>query len=332
MPMRPGGCNGYNPAMPLAVLRLLSETEFHSGEAIARALGITRASVHNAVREAQRLGITVHAVRGRGYRLAQRHDWLDAAWLDDAAQALGWRVEVHERLDSTNSHLLAMAQRGAAHGQVVVAEMQYAGRGRRGRVWQAELGRSLTFSLLWRFQRPLTALSGMSLVVGLALVRGFAELGVEARLKWPNDVLLGEGKLAGILIETQGDVQSGASAVIGIGINLAVTAAAAERAGTPVASLAEAMAHPPERNRLLIALLTGLEAALRHFDREGFAPFAGEWMAAHAHQGRPVRILGALGEERSGTALGVDDQGALLLGTAEGVRAVHAGEVSLRPC
>lgn len=318
--------------MPLPVLRLLSHEEFRSGEAIARQLSVTRASVNNAVREAARLGVEIQAVRGRGYRLGYRYDWLDATRLGGAGAAGGFAFQVHDRLDSTNTHLMALAQAGAAHKSVVAAEQQSAGRGRRGRTWHAQLGRGLTFSLLWRFQRPLTALSGLSLVVGLALARCLGALGVEARVKWPNDVLLGEGKLAGILIETQGDVLSGATAVIGIGLNLAATPEVAARAGAPVASLADVLARVPDRNDLLLAILRELDIELRAFDAEGFAPFAEDWMRLHAHQGRPVAILGANGRRRPGRALGVDAEGALLLETSEGVAVIHSGEVSVRPC
>lgn len=319
--------------MPIAVLRLLSAEEFRSGEAIARQLSVSRASVNNAVQEAQRLGVEIHAVRGRGYRLAERYDWLDANRLNALQAAPGFEFQVHERLASTNSHLLGEAQQGAVHKSVVVAEMQSDGRGRRGRTWHAQLGRSLTFSLLWRFQRPLTALSGLSLVVGLVLARCMHDLGAEAvRVKWPNDVLLGEGKLAGILIETQGDVLSGASAVIGIGLNLSATPDLPRQAGVPVASLSDVVARLPERNGLLLAILAALDAALSRFDAEGFAPFAQDWMRLHAFQNREVAIHGAHGLVRLGRVLGVDPVGALLLETTEGVDIIHSGEVSLRPC
>lgn len=319
--------------MPLPVLRLLSHQEFRSGELIARQLSITRASVNNAVREAQLQGVEIHAVRGRGYRLAAPYDWLDAACLLESEANSGFVFQVHERLDSTNSHLMAQAQQGAGHKSVVAAELQSQGRGRRGRTWHAQLGRGLTFSLLWRFQRPLTALSGLSLVVGLSLARCLGKLGAEAvRVKWPNDLLLGEGKLGGILIETQGDVLSGATAVIGIGLNLSTTPEVSRQAGVAVASLSDVVSHLPERNALLLAILAELDRDLRRFDAEGFAPFADAWVGLHAFQGRPVAIHAANGGLRQGLALGVDASGALLLETSEGVVAIHSGEVSLRPC
>jgi BirA family biotin operon repressor/biotin-[acetyl-CoA-carboxylase] ligase len=319
--------------MPLPVLRLLSAVEFRSGEDIAQRLSVTRASVNNAVREAQGLGVVIHAVRGRGYRLGYRYDWLDATRLDTAGGKAGFAFQVHDRLASTNSHLLALAQQGAVHKSVVAAELQSDGRGRRGRAWQAQLGRGLTFSLLWRFQRPLTALSGLSLVVGLALARCLRRLGADTvRVKWPNDVLIGTGKLAGILIETHGDMLSSATAVIGIGLNLALTDEVAALAGVQVASLVDVVPRLPERNDLLLAILQELDADLRRFDASGFAPFADDWLSLHAFQGEQVVIHGVNGVLHQGRVSGVDADGALLIDTPEGRVAVHSGEVSLRPC
>lgn len=317
--------------MPFAVLRRLSAEAFRSGELISRELALSRASVHNAVELARTLGVDIHAVRGRGYRLALRYSWLDQAFLEEALKPLGYAVQVEDRLDSTNTQVLAAAQAGAAHKFLLAAEMQMAGRGRRGRNWFSQLGGGLTFSLLWRFNRPLTGLSGLSLAVGLALTRVLRAQGVsDAAVKWPNDVLLGDRKLAGILIETQGDMLSTATAVIGIGVNfragLEVQAAAAQ----PVADLSGRLAAMPDRNRVLIEIARELERVLTVFDAQGFEPFVDDWQAVHAWQGRPVRVINALGESEPGVAMGVDGQGLLLLQTEGGLKSVHSGEVSLR--
>lgn len=317
--------------MPLSILRLLSADAFRSGQDISRQLAVSRASVHNAVALARALGAEIHAVRGRGYRLACRYTWLDATQLGRQLGEIGYTLELREAVDSTNSRLMLAAQQGEVHKRVLAAETQSAGRGRRGRDWLAQLGGSLTFSVLWRFQRPLTALSGLSLVVGLTLCRVLRAQGVSgAGVKWPNDVLVGDRKLAGILIETHGDMLSAATAVIGIGINVRVDAALAERAGQAVADLAGEMGRMPDRNDLLVAVLGALDEALERFDAQGFAPFREEWRALHAWQGRSVRVLGAAGATLTGEAVDVDEQGALLLATPEGMRAIHSGEVSLR--
>lgn len=317
--------------MPLSVLRLLTHDRFRSGEELSRVLGLSRASIHNLVERAREMGVEVHAVRGRGYRLAMPYSWLDGLALAPAGRAAGYLVQVHERLSSTNSHLLLQAQQGGSHKSVVAAEIQTAGRGRRGREWLAPLGNSLAFSVLWRFRRPLTALSGLSLAVGLAVVRTLHRLGVErARVKWPNDILVEEGKLAGILIETHGDMLGEATAVIGIGINVRVSEALRAEVPVPVADLAGVMDAPPDRNDLLLAILAEMDGVLGVFDRHGFAPFVSEWQRCHAWQGRSVRVSGAGPADIAGVARGVDATGALCLHTANGDCLVHSGEVSLR--
>jgi len=318
--------------MPLPVLRLLSPEEFRSGEEISQQLAISRASVHNAVEQARSQGVEIHAVRGRGYRLAYRYSWLDGEALRQELGAHGYDVQVEDSVDSTNSRLLAHAQQGGGHKRVLAAELQSGGRGRRGRTWHGLLGGSLTFSLLWRFNRPLTGLSGLSLVVGLALARALQSMGVAGiGLKWPNDVLLDGRKLAGILIETQGDMLSAATAVIGIGVNVHAGEGLAVQAAQPVADLAEAMAHLPDRNALLVAILSEMDKVLHAFDGEGFAPFASAWQDLHAWQGRTLQVITPAGVSAQGEAVGVDGEGALLLATEAGMQRIHSGEVSLRP-
>lgn len=318
--------------MPFPVLKLLSSDEFRSGEDISRDLGVSRASVHNLVARAREFGVTIQAVRGKGYRLAERYSWLQAERLAGPMAGSGYTLLLHEQVDSTNSLLLGLAQQGQPHKSVLAAEWQAHGRGRRGRTWWAPLGSGLTFSLLWRFQRPLTALSGLSLAVGLALARGFRSLGVEdVQVKWPNDILVGGRKLAGILIETHGDMLSAATAVIGIGVNVRTALAASEARDFQPVAVEDVLGKQLDRNEVLLHLLAELDAVLKTFDNQGFAPFVGAWEAMHAWQGKPVQVIGAGGQSiLEGEALGVDETGVLRLSTADGIRLVHSGEVSLR--
>lgn len=317
--------------MPIQVLKLLSADQFRSGEEISHRLGMSRAHVHNMVARARELGVAIQAVRGQGYRLAEPYSWLDGERLAQAALR-GYEVLLHPEVESTNSLLLDLAQRGQVHKSVLAAEWQSGGRGRRGRAWLSPLGGGLTFSLLWRFNRPLTALSGLSLAIGVALARGLHALGVGgARLKWPNDVLVDGGKLAGILIETHGDMLSAATAVIGIGVNVRSLAEADRPSEYAATAIEDVLPGQVDRNELLLRLLTELDAVLHGFDQHGFAPFRDEWQALHVWQGQTVRVVGAGRDELVGIALGVDETGVLLIETADGVRAVHSGEVSLRP-
>lgn len=315
--------------MPFSVLKLLSAQDFRSGEEISRALGLSRASVHNLVERARALGVEIHAVRGRGYRLAESYSWLDGERLADA-RSRGFQVQLHEEVTSTNSLLLGLAQRGQGHKSVLAAEWQSGGRGRRGRTWHAVPGGGLTFSLLWRFNRPLTALSGLSLAIGVALARGLRGLGLAGvGLKWPNDVLVDGAKLAGILIETHGDMLSAASAVIGIGVNVRSRPQELDPGAQGAVAVEEVLGRAFDRNDLLLRLLAELDDVLKTFDALGFAPFRDEWQGLHVWQGKPVRVLGGPGP-LEGTALGVDAAGVLLVAAADGVRAIHSGEVSLR--
>jgi len=150
-------------------------------------------------------------------------------------------------------------------------------------------------------------------------------------VKWPNDVLLDGRKLAGILIETQGDMLRAASAVIGIGVNVQTGPGLEAQAGLPVADLAEILEPLPDRNALLVEILSEMAQVLPEFDAHGFAPFVEAWQAMHAWQGQRVQVLSAAGVTAQGEAVGVDDQGALLLAVPEGLRRIHSGEVSLRP-
>jgi len=319
--------------MLLAVLRLLRSDAFRSGEEIARALGLSRGSVHNTVMRARELGTEIHAVRGRGYRLAWPCTWLDGEQLQAVLGERGFSVAVRDYVDSTNSRLLALSQHGAAHKSVLAAEWQSGGRGRRGRTWHGRLGGGLTFSLLWRFNRPLTGLSGLSLAVGLGLARALRELGAPAEVKWPNDLLVDGRKLAGILIETQGDMLGAASAVIGIGVNVRAGAEVAAAAGVRLTDLSEVLdpLAPPDRNHLLAVILTELDRLLPEFDRDGFAPFVAAWQEAHVWQDQTVCAQHPSGTAQCGRARGVDADGTLLLETAAGIVRIHAGEVSLRP-
>ncbi len=319
------------PTNLFRVLRALSGEEFRSGEAIAQCLGISRASVHNAVRQAQALGIDMYSVRGRGYRLVYPHSWLDAEHIQDALGDLGYRVHRHEQLDSTNGRLMAMGQAGAEHKTVLTTEWQTGGRGRRGRIWLSPLGGGLAFSVLWRSNRTASDLSCLSLAVGLGLVRALRQIGLaEVQLKWPNDVLLGGRKLAGVLIELQGDVLGPSMAVIGVGVNVRLPDELRNEIDQPVVDLVEGLGVAVERNYLLVQCLKYLHEVLEHYEREGFAGLRAEWEANHAFHGREARMIAAQGESWSGRVAGIDEAGALLLDTDAGQRRFYSGELSLR--
>lgn len=312
----------------LTLLRGLSAAHFVSGTELAEQLGLSRASIHLALQDAEELGISIERQSGRGYRLRQPISWLDAAALE---KRLGppWHIEILPLIDSTNAELL---RRPLLPTPVcLAAEMQTAGRGRRGRTWNGAVGGSLLFSVAWPFAADISRLSGLSLVVGLALVDALQRCGVaNAQLKWPNDVVVDFRKLAGVLIEVQAEVNSHCRAIIGVGLNVRLPDHVRRSIDQAVVDLAQLLPGLPDRNELLATMLQSFDAFLPTFIREGFAPFRSRWDAVHAYHGQPVQLLGADGRTLEGTVAGLGEGGQLLLQTATGQMAIHAGDMSLR--
>ena len=310
------------------LLRLLADASFHTGLALTRELDVAPAAIQLGLRELEGLGLELIRARGRGYRLAEPYDCLDAAAVRAqlGARAADFHLQLLDTCVSTNTLLLERARNAIPSGSVLVCELQSAGRGRRGNSWQSGLGGNLTFSLLWRFGRGAAGLSGLSLAAGVAVARALASLGIEGvQLKWSNDLLHAGRKLGGILIELHGD-----AAVIGIGLNLRLRAGVRAAIAQAVTDLAAISAQVPQRNLLLAAILIELAPVLEQFAVQGFAPLREEWMDRHAHQGKPVTLASGDGKTVAGRAAGVAEDGALLLETAQGLERYINGELSLR--
>ena len=315
------------------LLRLLADASFHTGLALTRELDVAPAAIQLGLRELEGLGLELIRARGRGYRLAEPYDCLDAAAVRAqlGARAADFHLQLLDTCVSTNTLLLERARNAIPSGSVLVCELQSAGRGRRGNSWQSGLGGNLTFSLLWRFGRGAAGLSGLSLAAGVAVARALASLGIEGvQLKWPNDLLHAGRKLGGILIELHGDGPDSSAAVIGIGLNVRLHTTLRDAIAQAVTDVASISAEVPQRNRLLAATLIELAQVLEQFSGHGFAPLRQEWIDRHAHQGRLVMLSSDDGKTVAGRAAGVAEDGALLVETARGVERFVSGELSLR--
>ena len=325
--------------LTFSLLRLLVNGEFHSGEKLAQRLGVSRASVSNALRGMDSYGLDLFRVPGRGYCLSNPPQWLSAENISHHLGRLApqFKIGILDKASSSNTLLLQRAAQGAPSGTVLALEWQSDGRGRMGRAWHSGLGNALTFSLLWRFERGLSALSGLSLATGIALIRALHAHSINhAQLKWPNDVLGAGGKLAGVLIEAQGDMLGPSAVVIGIGLNLSGPQRMAQKMDPPATSLADMAATRqgitlPERNVLLASILRALHDVLQEFATHGFAALRTEWESYHALHNQSVRLSLPDGSSITGIARGVTELGALILETTQGRQIFHAGEISLRP-
>lgn len=326
----------------ISLLRQLADGEFLSGEDLAAKVGLTRARVSQVLKDAEAAGLALERVKGRGYRLLERPNFLDPAAVKARLATLDQErglstpvtIEVVDEIDSTSSELSRRMARREVHAVALAAELQTSGRGRRGKTWSGIFGGSLTFSLGWRFEQGAGFLAGLSLAVGVAVARaleaeGFTGIG----LKWPNDLIHKHLKFGGILIELNGDALGPSTTVIGIGLNIRLPAAIRaeiEQPVTDLATIAGKRAPAIDRNRLLARLLSELAEVLARYSKEGFAAFAAEWQHRHVYQGKLVRLLLPDGITVVGKVAGVDASGALVL--ADGPRRTRflSGEISLR--
>ena len=309
-----------------------------SGDVLAREAGLTRAAVWKRIDALREAGIAIQASPGRGYRLDQPLDLLEAdairAALPKPARAQLAALDIAWSLDSTNSELLRQdtPARGCA---VLLAERQTGGRGRRGRSWASPLAAHVYLSIARRFEGGLARLGGLSLVAGIAAGEALRELGfADVGLKWPNDLVVADGeglrKLGGLLVEGGGETAGAARAVIGLGLNVRMPAEAAAGIDQPWIDLASMPASASSRNAVVATLLAHLLPALQQFDDAGLAPFLPRYAALDALAGRALRVHEG-GQAWPATALGIADDGALRVRDGTGrERLVHAGDVSVR--
>ncbi|MBS4090182.1 MULTISPECIES: bifunctional biotin--[acetyl-CoA-carboxylase] ligase/biotin operon repressor BirA [Pseudomonas] len=311
----------------LTLLNLLKDGRFHSGQDLGAALGISRSAVWKQLQHLEaELGLSIHKVRGRGYRLATPLMLLDP--LKIAEMAPDWPVAVFDSIDSTNAEALRAIGQGRSAPFLVLAERQVSGRGRRGRKWVSPFADNLYYSLVLRIDGGMRQLEGLSLVVGLAVMHTLRKVGVAgAGLKWPNDVLVGNKKIAGILLELVGDPADVCHVVLGIGIN--VNMQAAEEVDQQWTSVRLESGQVYDRNALAVQLSEQLQAYIQRHQDRGFSALQAEWQDGHLWQGRSVSLIAGT-NQIDGVVLGIDNQGALRL-QVDGVEKLFSGgELSLR--
>ncbi|MDC5822052.1 bifunctional biotin--[acetyl-CoA-carboxylase] ligase/biotin operon repressor BirA [Vibrio europaeus] len=314
-------------SIKLSILKALSQGGFHSGEELGDTLGVSRAAISKHIKGIQTWGVDVFRVQGKGYQLAKPMQLLNKEIVQNS---LANRVELIPIIDSTNQYLLDRVD-SLESGSVCLAEYQAKGRGRRGREWVSPFGSNLYLSMFWRLDAGMAAAMGLSLVVGVAIVESLEEMGLTGvKLKWPNDLYYQDKKLAGILVEMSGQAGAAANLVIGMGLNLMMSEAT-EGITQPWASLDEVADNQLiDRNQLAITMITTLHKALDDYELYGMAGFVERWNRLDNFINRSVKLL--MGpREISGIARGINEQGAVLLETENGLETFIGGEISLRP-
>lgn len=316
------------------ILAILADGHFHSGQEIAKQLGLSRSGIWKVIQTLQSRGVEVFAVQGKGYRLSQPVELLDKSVIEQAVIGLQNNhmpdITVLWEVDSTNRFLTQQANNHAATGMTCLAETQSSGRGRRGRSWVSPLGGNIYLSQLWRFNTGPANLSGLSLAAAIAVVRVIRQFGIaQAGLKWPNDILVDGKKVAGILLEMHGESNGPTNVIVGIGINIRMPNRAAEQIDQPYTSLGEIMASGVERNKLAAQLISQLLYVYNLFSEQGFAAFIEEWCAMDVFRNQRIQLQLPAGNI-SGINRGVDQSGALRLEHEGQISSYPSGELSLR--
>ncbi|MCU6680577.1 MULTISPECIES: bifunctional biotin--[acetyl-CoA-carboxylase] ligase/biotin operon repressor BirA [Leclercia] len=312
--------------VPLKLIAILADGDFHSGEQLGEHLGMSRAAINKHIQTLRDWGVDVFTVPGKGYSLPEPVQLLNESFIH--SQITDNSVAVLPVIDSTNQYLLDRLNE-LQSGDSCVAEYQQAGRGRRGRKWFSPFGANLYLSMYWRLEQGPAAAIGLSLVIGIVLAEVLQSLGADdVRVKWPNDLYLKDRKLAGILVELTGKTGDAAQIVMGAGINLVMRNVQADDINQGWINLQEA-GIAIDRNVLAVQVINELRHSLRIFEQEGLAPFLPRWEKLDNFVHRPVKLI--IGDkEIFGTSRGINEQGALMLEQDGVIKPWVGGEISLR--
>lgn len=312
------------------IIKQLAVGDFCSGEALGEQLGISRAAVSNHIKLLSELGLDIYSVQGKGYRLASPLILLDKSKiLALLAHPKEAQLTVLNVIDSTNQ-FIKEHQSDLSNGSVCLAEAQTAGRGRLGRRWVSPYGASMYLSMHWTFPAGYQTIGGLSLAVGVAIINALKKIGVaDAKLKWPNDIYVLGKKLAGVLIEVEGQIGAACHCIIGIGINVKLPQTNLP-IDQPYIDINSVITKEVDRNEFAAVLIDELLSTLTLFESKGLAPFVAQWRAADVYANQTINLI--IGQTvTSGIARGISDNGALLVETDIGIRAFQGGEISVRP-
>jgi BirA family biotin operon repressor/biotin-[acetyl-CoA-carboxylase] ligase len=314
------------------LIKKLVKGEFLSGQAIGDELGVSRAAISKHISALQEMGFDIFSVTGKGYRLAEPIELLNESLIvaELAEQNTSAKVEVHNLIDSTNSYLMRRLPNQNAIGQVCIAEYQSAGRGRRGRQWISPFGSHIYLSMYWYLEQGMSAAMGLSVVAALAVSDAIKALyQVDVELKWPNDIYFNGVKLAGILIDLEGQAMEPCHCAIGIGLNIKMPIKSAALVDQPWIDLSSAIALDIDRNMLAANIITALHRRLKEHSETGINTMVAQWHAQDFYINKPVALI--TGEKVTrGICRGINGQGALMLEVNGQVSPVYGGEVSLR--
>lgn len=315
----------------IKLLSCLLDNEYHSGNRLSARLGVSRTVIWKGIKQLRRYGLEIESRHGKGYRLHDEIDLLDRnEILGELGQpAGGCRMDLLSGAESTNKCLTDLFGQPELHKRIVLAEYQHGGKGRRGRSWMSPFARGLYLSLGWHFDMAPASLNALSLASGVAVARTLGELDLSGlSLKWPNDLILADKKVGGILLEARSETAASCDVVIGIGINIRLDKATKTGLDQPATDLAGHYHSLPSRSRLAGRIIAGQFSMLERVASGRMGEYVAEWKSLDYLSGRQAE-LHMPGQVVRGHVRGVDDNGLLLLETCGNIEKFSSGEVRL---
>jgi len=306
----------------------LAKEGFHSGQALAKEFSMSRAGISKWINKLRDAGYDIHSVPGKGYCFAPYVQPLDTdkikAQLKGKASCI-----INRETGSTNEDVKRFFRANLGNRVFATTEKQTQGRGRRGRVWHSPYAQNIYFSLGLKLDLAISELSGLSIVVGLAIADLLKQKSIPIQLKWPNDIYLEGKKLGGILVELEGAFEPPCNVIIGVGLNINMPQQD-QQIDQAWHCLSEFSGQVINRTELLIELYQQLTTYITEFCEHGMSQFADKWSQYDLYYHQPVQLMS--GEQvQTGTNLGINEQGGLRLQTETGEVQINGGEISLRP-
>jgi BirA family transcriptional regulator, biotin operon repressor / biotin---[acetyl-CoA-carboxylase] ligase len=315
------------------LLHILNDGHFHAGEEIGKQLGITRSAIWKGIEKLKGYGLIICSVKGKGYSMVEPVVLLDnnkiRRLLDQDLKELV-EISIFESIASTNDYLKKIPNKNRI--KICLAEQQTQGKGRFGRYWHSPFAQNIYFSCRYQFRKDISELAGLSLVVGLAVIKTLVAHGVKNKIavKWPNDILWENKKLAGTLIEIDAETHGVCAAIIGIGINVNMKDADDKAMAQPSASIQQVLDKPIDRNNIVATLINNLIHYVQQFELHGLVHFINEWKTHDHLHDRTVTIINGA-EEITGKAAGINEQGHLLLKLRDGkLHAFSSGDATIK--
>ena len=317
-----------------SLLSILSDGELHSGETLATKLNISRAAIWKSIKQLESSGLQIDAERGKGYRLGRPLELLSADRIKKCLPAEIKKscreVEVLFKTDSTNSALFNRLDKEQICGRAVFAEYQSQGRGRRGNQWLAPLGSGVMFSVGWRFELAPKTLGLLSLFIGVAVARSLQSKDIKGvGLKWPNDIVIENQKIGGILLELRGETNGPIDVVIGIGLNYELPEDFNSQIEQAVTDICRHANQVISRNEFAATLLINVVEILKQVETSDSLDLLDEWRALDCYIEQKAKLI-LPDKEIEGILKGVDDQGSILMSVSGEIKSYNAGEISLR--